>query len=170
MTPPHTDFCLVGADTRLERSGTPRPIRLDGPEGSTHLVLRTRDGRVLWTRDKRSNWLCLAYNRAAKRYVLGEMTTEGDRYAITSVMYLSEDAGRLDKSAFTGFGWHAATSGDGRFVAFTGSDLFVLDTSTDKMAHLGKAPAKAVLRFAGAKLIAPGKTYDLAAIFAASRK
>jgi hypothetical protein len=144
--------CATGARTTLSVEVLERPSvpRHDESIGRERLVLRARDGKTLFhdeTHDGR--WMCLGFDRAKGRYLVGGYQEEGTWLVLASMTYLAEDGTRLEESEFSRKEYMAMaslTSASGRYVAFVGGvgvidGLYVLDAETDTIRKVGKAPA-----------------------------
>jgi uncharacterized protein YndB with AHSA1/START domain len=138
-----------GETTTLRRSGTPPSMRLDGPEGSTTLLLRSKAqsaeiASFRWDGD----WRVEVYARSRHAYVLSLHGIFGASRAVQAIRYLDESGGLRDAALAPG--WYAYTlvpSSDGRALAFVGTrdpakgmGLELLDVARDRLVELGRAP------------------------------
>jgi len=129
------------------------PGRHDGPPGQSLIeLIRRKDMSKLISEEMPGRWTLLGYNEQTKTYVLGGLFEIGAWLPVREIQYLAE----AEKPKFrpakinTEEDWYALgtrTSPDGRFVAFVGRDqkhqnmsLFLLDTTKDSHAYLGKPP------------------------------
>jgi hypothetical protein len=144
--------CATGARTTLNVEVLERPTipRHDESIGRERLVLRARDGKTLFSDETRDGrWMCLGFDRAKGRYLVGGYQEEGTWLVLAPVTYLAEDGTKLEESEFSRKEYMAMaslTSPSGRYVAFVGGvgvidGLYVLDTEADTIRRVGKAPA-----------------------------
>jgi hypothetical protein len=144
--------CAVGTRTTLAVQVLSRPqiARHDESIGDDRLVLRGPDGKTLFSQElKDGHWMCLGFDRVKGRYVVGGYQEQGTWLVLGPVLYLAEGGKRLEDSDFSRkefMAMSSLTSPSGRYVAFVGGvgvldALYVLDTETDMIRKLGKAPA-----------------------------
>ena len=142
--------CATGTATYLEEGGRARSMEMDGPEGESRFLLRSKtNAAVLWKDDLSDSWLCLGYNSVSGDYVLAGMHTQGASEPIDEIVYVSEKMPAIRASAFTQEIYRAFAillSPSGRYLIFVGgktrnNGLFAIDTQTDKIRRLGEAPA-----------------------------
>src|SRR3954452_4719845 len=131
-SPGRPTACPPGRETRLEIEPLERPkfLQLDRSVGRDKLVLRSLDqgsrpgDRVLFSAvvdDGR--WVCLAFNVAERRHVVGGVGPVGAWLPLRSVSYLGERTPQLEESKFTRdkyLAMAALASPDGHFLAFVG--------------------------------------------------
>lgn len=149
---PASAHCAVGAHTTLDVEVLERPAtpRHDENIGRDRLVLRAADGKTTFKDDTSDgHFMCLGYDRAKGRYVVGVYQEAGVWLVLSSIQYLPEDKPRFEPSEFARKEYLAlasVTSPSGRYVAFVGGvgvadALYVLDTEADTIRRLGRAPA-----------------------------
>jgi hypothetical protein len=152
---PAPAHCAVGARSTLDVEVLDRPAtpRHDENIGRDRLVLRDADGKARF-KDETSDghFVCLGYDRAKARYLVGVYQEAGVWLVLSSIQYLPEDAANgphFEPSVFAKKEYVAlasVTSASGRYLAFVGGvgvadALYVLDTESDTIRRIGRAPA-----------------------------
>jgi hypothetical protein len=144
--------CSEGKSSRLavEMVARPKIPRHDQNIGKDALVLTDKEGKELLRESMDDAHMhCLGFSEAAGRHLLGIEGEQGAWMVLGSILYIAETGGPLVPSAFDREDFLALaslTSPKGRYVAFVGGHhsidgLFVLDTQTDRIRRLGRAPS-----------------------------
>ncbi len=140
-------------------------MRHDGPDnGHTSISLLSKNGAVLFQRKLDDNFKCLGYSRAQHAYVLQTVGETGISLKVEAFEYLPEDKPAIVYSksftpSFVAAMEAVVPSPDLRFIVFVGREelnkdyvcdtvyqesliwrLYVLDTKSDTIRCLGKAP------------------------------
>jgi len=128
-------------------------MRHDGPDnGHTSISLLSKNGAVLFQRKLDDNFKCLGYSRAQHAYVLQTVGETGISLKVEAFEYLPEDKPAIVYSKSFTPQFVAALeavipSPDLRFIVFVGQQtessiwrLYVLDTKSDTISLLGRAP------------------------------
>lgn len=155
--------CLVSHPAVSSAGSAPEPaaeLRIETVEHAMHegsagkclieLVSRS-DGSKVFSKELEGAWTQLGYNAKTKDHVLGGLFELGAWLPVREIRYLSDDGrrglrpARINKEEWFALG--TATSPDGRFIAFVGTDdrhpgtsLFVFDTTRDQQTYLGTPP------------------------------
>jgi hypothetical protein len=157
---PDHHACPSGRHSTLTIEIVSRPeyLRHDHNIGSDRLVLRSRDGKPIFSQAVDDGYLlCMGYSAstgvpgrdAPGRYLIGGVGEQGAWLVLRAISYLSEDGRSFEQSVFTKEDFLALTavaSPGGRFVAFIGGKsvadgLYVLDTQKNQIRRLGQPPA-----------------------------
>ncbi len=125
--------------------------RHDVDLGNTTIVLKDLHGKPLKSQELAEVWECRAFNKAKSRYVLISKNEYGITITLRDLVYLNEQDSQFQDSIFSKKHYEAKSavmSPGGRYMAFIGkngnsthSALFVLDTVSDTIRRLGKAPS-----------------------------
>ena len=141
--------CARGNTTTLQlnRLNEPKFYRLDQSIGQSQFVLIKQD-KPIFEKTYEGRWFCFAFNKTTNAYIVGGIAQTGAWLPLLSIEYLKEEGTAFIPSVFNREHYlanAAIISPKGRYIAFIGGknrmgDLFVLDTQTDKIKQLGKAP------------------------------
>ena len=154
---------VQGAASRIQITTTKAP-EYDGDGGAVRIEVRSEDGKrkVKTLSLSPGIWLCLAYSRPGKAYVLGRVLQKGVAQPVVRLEYLDEDtwtirnsknssnwgSDKLDDKTDNHFSAVTSVSSpDGRYVAIIGDfyrdtgNLMALDTVRDSLIVLGEPPA-----------------------------
>ena len=124
----------------------------DGSYGKTRIeVLASSDlSHPIKTYDIEGEWICLGYNKAEHRFVLGGLFEEGAWQLLQRISYLDERTSDLIDSRLGDLGiFTARISQDGDYLAFVGrknktdyfEKLMVLEFASGRIKTLGPGPA-----------------------------
>jgi hypothetical protein len=143
--------CPKGTKTTLNYTlnNAPSLRRLDQSIGQTQFILRDNNGTARLTKDYEGKWFCLGFNNTTKTYIIAGVFQIGAWLPLGSIQYLREDSNVFEPSVFERQAYLAnatVISPKGRYIAFIGGkqttgELYVLDSQTDRIRKLGKAPA-----------------------------
>lgn len=152
-------FCLISVvqaedyvkgtvtELQLKRLNEPKFYRLDQSIGQSQFVLK-KHNQTLLEQTFEGRWFCFGFNQGTQRYMVGGIAQTGAWLPLLAIHYLKEDGTAFMPSVFNRDGYlanAAILSPKGRYIAFIGGknttgELYVLDTETDKIKYLGKAP------------------------------
>lgn len=151
---PHEPGPWVDGHFGRLRLRTLRSPRHDADYGATAIEQETPapggGARKVVKTEKEGLWRVIAYLDDIGAYLLGGLFERGAWLPLDTLVYVDERTGVWRESYVDRTRWMAMAavpSAHGRFVAFvadpqgTSFELEVLDTRTDTMVHLGKAPA-----------------------------
>ena len=141
--------CAKGKTTTLQltRLNEPKFYRLDQSIGQSQFILLKQD-KTLFEQTVEGRWFCFGFNAQTNTYMVGGIAQTGAWLPLLSINYLKEDGTEFIASKFNRDDYlanAAIISPKGRYIAFIGGkrstgELYVLDTQTDSIKHLGKAP------------------------------
>ena len=141
--------CAKGNTTTLQlnRLNEPKFYRLDQSIGQSQFILLKQD-KPLFEQTFEGRWFCFGFNPNTKTYIVGGVAQTGAWLPLLSIEYLKEDGTAFIPSVFKREQYlanAAIISPKGRYIAFIGGkkttgELYVLDTQTDNIKPLGKAP------------------------------
>jgi len=142
-----------GGNTTLVIDTDTSNMRHDGQNnGDTSICLLSKGGSILFQRQLNDNYICLGYSSARHAFILRTLGEEGVWLKVNAFEYLPEDKPAIVYSKSFTHRYLAALeavvpSPDLRFVVFVGRrtessewHLYVLDTKSDTVTLLGKAP------------------------------
>jgi len=142
--------CAKGSHSELQltRLNEPTVYRLDQSIGQSQFVL-LKQGVARFEQIYEGHWFCFGFNQLTKTYLVGGIGQTGAWLPLVAIQYLKEDGTAFITSVFNRLNYMAnaaVMSPEGRYIVFIGGQqttgkLYVLDSQTDTIKYLAKAPA-----------------------------